>query len=565
MSSTQRFLLLAIALLLLGGLAVGTRWLLTSGDANAVEPRLPDRGVTVATPPEPEERRLEAPVVEERSTEGVATTVAYPLEVTLELTRPGTLPAVDGVPAWGTAGRARFKGFVFDEGNKGMRAELEFVYGANKGRILTCGADGAFGASDLHPGLSIVRIEGPGIVGSMREILLRQERETVLNVGYARPARVNGEVLDREGEPIEGARVMMDGLVTRTNSFGTFNFPRMASGTVLVVIEKDGYRSYRELLPVTAGSVYEIGRLRYALEPGASLELVVPEKLGGAEEAYVFLFSKGGVQRDYPWFLINPVRVWPGGRVQLDNLPSGRLDLRLFHTGALARPQLAVANLVPGSVTKSEIHLAPAPMLTGVVRAGGKPVAGAVVTLEAADRVKAVLNALGETYGILEGDVLPGLPPGVQTVRTNADGEYVLTSWEHSSKHRYLTAVGPGGGMFAGKLLKGDEERVDLALKAKEEDDAQLTLRMGGRFQGLPVVLRVRGEPREPFELAPDDDLVIGSLPDGTWDLSVRWNREMLVEDRVLELPADGAIDLALPLDAIEGQTGEIRRRTGRE
>jgi len=563
MSSSQRFLLLIIVLLLLGGLVLGTRWLLVSGGPPAIEPSAPDRDAPAATVPESSVRRLEAAEVEERPAPTTATTVVFPLELKLELTRPGALPAVDGVPAWGTSGQAGFTGFVFDEGNEGVRAELEFVYGANKGRVLTCGEDGAFGASNLHPGLSIVRIEGPGIVGSMREILLRQERETVLNVGYARPARISGEVLGREGEPLDAARVMLDGLVTFTDSLGVFHFPRVAGGTVLVVIEKEGYRSYRELLPVAAGSVYELGRLRYALEPGASLELVVPEKMGGSQEAYVYLFSKAGVQRDYPWFLVNPIRVWPGGRVRLDDLPSGRLDLRLFHTGVIARPELAVANLVPGSVTKLEIHLAPAPMLTGVVRAGGNPIAGATVTLEAADRVQAVLEALGETYGMLEGDVLPGLPPGVQTAHTNADGEYVLTKWEHSSKHRYLTAVGPDGSTFAGKLLKGGEERVDLELKASEEDDAAVTIRMGGRYQGLPVVVRVRGEPRERFDLAPDDDLVIDGLADGTWTLAVRWNRETLLEDRTLELPGGGALDLALPLGAIEGQTGEIRRRAG--
>lgn len=565
MSSSQRFLLLALLLLLLGGLGFGARWLFSGREpAPAPEPGRESVAVTPQAAPRPAERLSAGEVTERPKADPGSTTVTYPLEVELELVRPGALPTEPGVPAWGTAGRSRLQGFVFGEDNKGLAAQVEFVYGANTGRVLQCGADGAYGANDLHPGLSIVRIEGPGVLGSMREVLLRQEREQVLTVSYARPARISGEVIDRKGEPLTGAKVTLDGLVSITDSFGQFHFPQVAAGDALLVVEKDGFRAHREILPVTVGATYEIGRLRYALEPGASLEIVVPDVTGGSEEAYVYFFSKAGVLRDYPWFLVNPTRVWPGGRVRIDDLPPGRIDLRLFHSGAKASPELAVANLVPGSVISTEIRLKPAPMLMGVVRSGGEPVADARVTLEAADRIEAVLAALGEDYGILEGDVLPGLPPGLQEVRTDADGEFVLSSWASAAKNRYLTAVGPDGRSFAGKLLRGDEERVDLELSQRAQDSQAVTLRMGGRFQALPVRLVIRGEPRDEFLLGPDDDLVIDGLARGTWRMAVQWETEDLLDGFELELPGAADVDLALPLGAIEGQTGDIRKRSGR-
>jgi Carboxypeptidase regulatory-like domain len=564
MTSSQRVSLLVVALLLFTGVAAGARWLLRSRPVAAVE--APASGAPAALGDAPgEPARVEA-VRPEPDAGPAPTPVVFPLEVELELVSPGRLRPPEGVPARGSAATARITGGVWDAGNQGVEADVRFVHGANEGRELHCDPSGAFGASDLWPGLSIVEIQGPGIVGAQREVLLRQERETVLNVSFARPARVTGEVIDRSGAPIEGARVTMDGQTAFTDSAGVFQYPQMASGTVVVVVEKQGYRSYRELLPVTLDATIELGRLRYALDPGASLEITIPERIGGAEEAYViFIPPQGGVQRDYPWFLINPTRVWPGGRVQIDDLPSGRIDLRLFHSGAVARPELAVANLSPGEVRRVEIHLEPAPMLTGTVRMGGRPVAEATVTLEAADRLGATLAAVGEDYGFIESAVLPTLPPAAQTVRTDAHGEYVLSSWESASRYRYLTAVGPDGASFAGQLLKGGEQTVDLTLAPAEEQSGRLRLVMEGRFQPLPVVTRVRGVPGGKRVLPPDQDLVIDGLPTGTWSLSLRWNTDRLLDHEALEIEDKHATELevTLPEGAIQGQTEEIRLRAG--
>jgi hypothetical protein len=205
-------------------------------------------------------------------------------------------------------------------------------------------------------------------------------------------------------------------------------------------------------------------------------------------------------------------------------------------------------------------------MLAGVVRMGGRPVAGARVTLEAADFVGATLGALGETYGFIESDVLPGLPPAVQVTHTDAQGAYVLSAWASASKHRYLTAVGPDGATFAGRLLSGGEEQADLELVPAEQDDAALRIRLGGRYQALPIALTVRGEPRAPFDLPAGEDLVVAGLAAGTWKLRARWATEWIVAEQELELPRkppDEPLAIELPEGAIHGQPAEIRARAG--
>ena len=174
------------------------------------------------------------------------TEIFFPLELSLSLVEPAKRLAADGVGAHGSGARARLEGHLFGSDTNGVAGEVRFTSGANMGRVLKCDAGGGFGAHDLYPGLSIVKISGPMIAGAEREVLLRNDRKSVLNIGFGRPAVVHGRVQDEAGDPIVGARVTMDGQETFTDIEGAFYYPRMTSGQVLLFVEMDGYVAWRE-------------------------------------------------------------------------------------------------------------------------------------------------------------------------------------------------------------------------------------------------------------------------------------------------------------------------------
>lgn len=568
MTSKSPILLAFLVLVFAGGLAAGAWWLLSEEPVSqaALTPTATPRG-DVRTPSTDGSEREEVELDVPREASGsapLATSVAYPLEVELRLVRPARLVASDDVPTPGSAATATLAGTIYGPDDTGARAEIVFEHGPNEGRVLHCGANGEFGAADLYPGLAIVRVQGTGIVGSRREVLLRQERETTLMIAYSRAARVHGEVLDREGTPIAGAKVSFDGQEAFTGEDGTFFYTQVAGGeNVVVTVTKDDLRSVYERARVTAGVTIEPGTLKYVLVPGASLEISVPERIGAEEEASVLILPPIGTLRDYPWFLVNPVRVWPGSKVRVDGLPTGRLDVRLFHAGARAKPEVAVANLRYDDVERIEVHLEPAPIVTGIVRQGGSPVRNARVVLEAADRVQATVDAVSEAYGFIESEVLPALAPARQVAFTDADGRYTLSAWESASKNRYLTATGPDGRTWAGKHLSGGEDQVDLTLAPWQPDESTVRIRLDGRIQPLPVAVTVDGQPREPFLLPTDRDLVVEGLARGEWTLSARWNTDWLERDKTFSLDGEAQFQLELPAGAIEGQTEEIRQRSG--
>jgi hypothetical protein len=569
MTSKSPFLLALMVLVCLGGLAAGAWWLFSDG---------PVTQAALAPPPAPRaevrpeadggSERAEVELAEPRAasdTVPIETSVVYPLEIQLELGRPERLIAPEGAAAVGSAATATLKGAIYGGDDSGVRAEVRFEHGPNEGRVLTCDGSGEFGASDLYPGLAIVRVEGPGLLGSRREVLLRQERETTLVIGYSRAARVSGEVLDREGAPIAGARVSFDGQEARTGEDGTFFYTQVAGGeNIVVTVEKEGLRAVYERARVTSGTTIEPGTLKYVLVPGASLEIAVPERIGAEEEATVLILPPMGKQRDFPWFLVNPVRVWPGGSVRVDGLPTGRIDVRLFHAGAVAKPALAVANLRFDDLERIEIHLEAAPLVTGVVRQGGRPVEDARVVLEAADRVAATVGAVDEAYGFVESEVMPTLPPAQQVAFTDEQGRFTFSAWEGASQSRYLTATGPDGRTWAGKHLSAGESQVDLALAQWQPDDSTVRIRLDGRIQPLPVKVTVDGQPRDEFVLPVDRDLVVEGLARGEWSLFARWNTEWLERDKQFTLAGEAEFELELPEGAIEGQSEEIRQRAGK-
>ncbi len=510
----------------------------------------------VVTPP----REIEGDGVAKR------TTVLWPLEVDLDLVEPSYLPrSVDG-PQIGVGRRARLAGQIADAAGEPVRARIEFVEGANQGRVLLCGSSGEFGANDLYPGLAIVEVKGPGIVGSRREIVLRQNTEFLLNIGYGQPGAVQGEVLDADGNGIAGARVFVDGQMTRTDDGGFFSLGGLASDRALLEIEAEGYAGLREVVGITANYTIPRGDLVYRLERGASLDIAVSGSVGETDTAQVILLpADTKQQRRFPWYRVNPIEAPPGGILRIDDLPSGAIAVRTFQRGALAQPAQAQVSLRAGEAARVDIALEPAPLVRGVVTHGGAPVPGARVRMEAPDRVKATLGYFQTAHWFLESEVLPPFPFAVQECLADAEGKFAFTAWAEVSETRFVEAWSPDGTAWGGVLVKPQDARIVVALAREGRGQGELTLELPERTQGLDVRLVINGMPAEPFTLGPTQHLVIDELLAGIWRVKAAWYAETLLDVEAIEIEGEARLRCDLPRGAIEGHDRESWVRAGRE
>lgn len=566
MSKAQRIFLVAIVLVLVGGLGAAMLWI--GADHAQVRPTEIEPPVTPVIVPEPEKALDPVHLAVEPTQEytSLDTTVVFALEVDLELMRAKNTPKADDAPALGTGATARLKGSISDMQGAGVRAQIEFIAGSNVGRTLYCDRNGNFGANDLYPGISVVRVAGSTIPGSMREVRLRQDRDTLLNIPYGRPAHLLGQVYDTESKLVAGAKVTMDGQVATTNDDGVFEFTNMTAGEVLCIVEKEGFAPYRELVSIAVGTKVDVGRFKFLLQRGARLQVSIAERVNGGKQAQLFLFPEVvEAQRKFPWQKVNPIAVWPGGTATIEDLPGGPVMLRLFHSGGIAKPPRSSVVLSPGETTTVTLHLEAAPVITGVVTDNGKPVASAVVRMEVPDRTQAMLALFGETsFLYLEGDVFPSLPPALQEIKSDARGEFMLASNEQISRVRYVTALSPDGKRTATAILKGGETSVELALQPIREGTSTLVIEMPGRIQPLPVKINVNGEPRDEQILSQKKELGIEKLPEGAWLVTVRWQGEVLLNRAPVDLGEEASIAVTLPEGAILGQDAETVLRAGK-
>lgn len=565
MRSGRRDLLLGSFVAFVAAFAAGAWWLVRASPVAKPTAGPPPTASTPSDEPKSEPptnrtQNLDAPLPEG----AIPTTVAFPLKIELELLASSVRPKSEGVDALGSDATARLVGSVHGKDGKGIAAEVEFVAGPNAGRRLVASREGSFGANDLYAGLSVVRISSPACVGSLREILLRKGRETQLNVGYGRPGAVTGAVRDAMGDTIQDAKVSIDGQETRTDEKGEFSLAEVASGEAIAIAEKPGYATRMEKLVVVAGESVQKGRFAFILRPGSRLEVTIEERINADNEAQLFVLPESPGERDYPWFRLNPVSIYPGGTKTIEDLPAHRLTLRLFHAGAVATPPTRTVSLREKDTESVTLHLNASPIVFGAVTDDGRPAQGADVVLEAPARSQAALAVLGEAnYLELEREVFPDFPPAVQHARTNDLGEFVLDNSEGVSRTRYLHATSSDGKRTAWKVLRGGETRVDLALEPAR-GDAELILQMAGRTQGLPVEIRVDGAPRDTQVLPPGQDLHVAGLAPGTWKFSARWNGEAIFDGMLIDLREETTLSLTLPEGAIVGQDLDTRKRSGK-
>ena len=579
MASTKKttlVLLLFVGVLVLGGSAL---FVLLGGGPDEPEPvAVPTRDdpVPAARPAE-----LGPSAIGERAPTGPApdsgtTSVAWPVVVSLELVRAAHMPNAPDAPPIGTGRRSQVSGVILDPRGNGVPAEITFTSGANKGRVLRANGEGQFGATDLYPGLDLVEVRGPGIPGSVREVRLRQDKTEQLNISYALPGSVVGTVYDAEGEPLEGVEVMLDGQRNVTNADGDFHYTSITAGLNLsLLLRKEGYAHFGGTVAIPAARHVEKGRYKFAMDRSSTLRISIPDRIGGPDPTMVVILpSNMRVARTYPWHLVNPVEIEPGGSVLLDNLPSTKVILRAFHEGAVAAPQQRAVTLRPSGEPHVELRLQPAPSVRGeVVDREGNTIPGARVTIEAPDRVAATSRHLGEMPIFLESEVIPTLPPAAQSTVTDDRGAFVFSAWDELSPVRYVVAETADGSLWGSAVVRAPEgdapgQPVRVVVAPVTGGRAELRVDFPGRIQGVPVEVFVEGAPREPVLVPVHDVLHVEGLAEGTWRMRVSWHGEQVYgRDGYDEFdlgPGGELRKVQLPQGAIDGQDEDTLRRAGK-
>ncbi|MCA8980479.1 MAG: carboxypeptidase regulatory-like domain-containing protein [Planctomycetes bacterium] len=473
------------------------------------------------------------------------------LEIFLDLVRPAGWLHAEGSQALGSGASSALVGGLWNEGNSVVRGSVRFVSGANEGRVLDCDAGGRFGANDLYPGLSVVEVTGPGIPGSLREMILRNDRETRLNIGYGRLSTVNGEVYDQTGKPVEGATVRMDGVPAQTNDFGRFQVAGIAGshGDMVVTVEKEGYATLRTKLSLMSGTTVPLGTHRFVLQEAGSLEVYVVEKIGATGPAQLYLMPANPMmaQSSFAWHRRNPISIEPGTSTVIDGLPPGEVRALVFHAGANAKPRIATAIVKSGQATPLTIHLEPAPMLAGKVTHDGAPVARAIVRVEAPDRTRAMLNYLGESAAYLESQVMQSLPPGVQAVKTDDFGNFRIGLFGDATEVKYITATSFDGKLWAGQVLRPGTTEVELELDSAREGNRELLIEISDRELPLRVDLMIDGTPQGMTAIQPGEHLRVPGLMEGDWKLTARFGRTRLFDEVPITVQVGAAFYIGLP------------------
>lgn len=125
----------------------------------------------------------------------------------------------------------------------------------------TSAHDGSFAVDVQEPGAIALLIGGPQGIGAVRSIQVGDDAEIMVEI---RTGRLRGTVTGPAGEPIEGAAVRIEGwspelqaviygLTLRGGPDGTFEAPRLASGTVRISVQAPGFAAAETLTEIPPG------------------------------------------------------------------------------------------------------------------------------------------------------------------------------------------------------------------------------------------------------------------------------------------------------------------------
>jgi hypothetical protein len=181
-----------------------------------------------------------------------------------------------------------------------------------------------------------------------------------------------------------------------------------------------------------------------------------------------------------------------------------------------------------------------------------------LVKLEAPDQVQATLSTFGQPQGFLEVGVFPNLPSSVQSVWTDPAGRFEFSANEEFTPTRYLTAEGPDGELWAGKVVRRGDRDIELSLVEREQDVCVLEFQMAGRGLALPVEVTVDSSPRMRISLPKKEELRVDELARGRWKVDARWNSQVLLRDVEVDLEDETALLISLPEAALTGASALV-------
>lgn len=515
-----------------------------------------------------------------------ATTVAWPVELELDLVAPEDVPVLPGMSVLGSGKTARLRGRIVGRSDAGVKASLTFRSGLNAPLRLETAADGSFGPVDLYPGLAEVLVESAGTPGSVRELRLGGNQINDFNVSFGLPGVANGLVTDAEGKGIEGVEVELDGQQTLTDADGKFRFEHMTGGdNLLIILRKRGFATRMRRVGVAAARLTPVDALTFRMEPACELEIAILDRAGVGDRAQVVLLpANPDVERTYPWHRINPLQIVPGSSLRLEDLPSTRVAVRVYHNGAVAEPDVDVVYVRPGQLARHEVHMravaaGPDPAAPGdssdartrvkrvfgqLTDPSGNPVSNARVVLEVPDRAGVTNTYLGDPSGLgaIQREMIPQLGQVAQEARSDPTGRFAFTAWSfYAPTAHYLWAESADGKLRGVRTVRAAEQEVNLKLVPVGAGSAKLSLVFPGRSQGLPVVVTVEGQSLGQRVLGPEQALELEDLRRGRWRLAANWNAEALGGAGEFELPGDRSLELQLPSGAILGQDPDTLSR----
>ncbi len=498
-------------------------------------------------------------------------TVIWPLVVELSLAIDGRVEVPEGAQPirWGS--NAGIKGTVRGTSGRATVAKLEFLYGPNEGRVLQTDGRGRFGANDLLPGISVVRVSSSGKT-VVREVRLMGRTEREFHISFASTSFISGTVKDDRGVVVQGAEVTLDGKLNFTNEEGEFTFSNVPAGSAHVMVRKEGYAHCSQNVGVGYRETVLAKNFIIFLQKGGELQISVNRTVGSVEPSFAYLLpaagpGRSGDGRGFPWHEVNPVEIPPGGSALVKGLPLDSVNVRLFHRGAVATPASKNVRIHGGRSNAVAIDLAPAPTVRGVVMDGGKPAGGASIQIEAADRAHATSQSMAQKGPRFALDMVVSTAPSAFNETTaNEKGQFSFTSPSELIATYYATATSKDGKRRGIGVVPPGALEVQIKLEPISEKVGSLEIELPGRFQGLPVEVRLQGAPGEPYMLRSGEPLLIEDLALGHWYVQARWRGSDVIARQGVVLSEESkgkpsTIRGTLPPGALQGQTAAERDR----
>jgi hypothetical protein len=262
--------------------------------------------------------------------------------------------------------------------------------------------EGHFVLKGVQPGEWEVKVGAPGHADSPRR-LLAVPHGGELSFAVARSGAVHGLVLDKDGEPANKVRVMVEHsggtAAASTDAEGLFEVGKVSPGEIILVADsEDAAQSERETTRLGAGETRKGIILR--LRPGASIVVELHPEAGEREGRRVTLSKRDNGDGSRNLGMMGGRGRSSGktdgeGVVVFEGLDPGTYDLELapdpsrdFGEGANAR-WLSFANREKARVEVAAGQVAqvtlggPSPSqvkVSGSVTAQGEPVPGALIT-----------------------------------------------------------------------------------------------------------------------------------------------------------------------------------------